>query len=220
MESRFPLQNLSACPGFNARAAHRRFDQPDRRLARLQKIPPKIIRGCRERLDAFRSAQLPLAFHVVRSLVRHRHPNPEQPHVRIIGLCYFVGRIGRGRHVETHIRLPGSQPDFAHQHVVNRDRITALHRHVHRSPDGQRLKHREPFAIRPGGDRNLFSAQHHRDSFARVGPAPNPYRDSLLQQHMVGDERRQAHRGAQRNRAQVHQEKSYCVLSHFDPQII
>ena len=116
------------------------------------------------------------------------------PDQRILSSGDFLLGICANGHRPFHIRLTRAEPDFAHEHVLDLDRVRTFHRNC----CGYFARHhRRQFDLpTPGciGLGGLFIvANTHRDRFVRVRPTPYSNLLLLLQHHVVAKHCRQSH---------------------------
>ncbi len=88
-----------------------------------------------------------------------------------------------------HVGLPGGEPGFADEHVLDDERVGASDCQV--ASFRRRLERIEldgPPALCVGGGRFLLAGELHRDVFSRISLSPDRGVHALLQDHVVPDD--------------------------------
>ena len=115
-------QGLAADPGFGRRSFPRAMNDRHRHVQLIVQTFGKEVAHRREFFaDVSRRADGPSHGHVILGCERRRGPDIRRPNLRLIGRGRF-GRIERRMKAHRHVRLSGSQPDLADQHILDRDR--------------------------------------------------------------------------------------------------
>ena len=104
--------------------------------------------------------------------------------------CGALGRhLGQLFHPPFHVRLPGAEPDFSGEHVLDGDRIVALQGQGMRATCLWGLQLDHPFSGGIGGGRRAFSpAAGDAYLFPCVCRAPDGCLDLALDDHVIGEE--------------------------------
>ena len=198
---RIAREHVVAHPDLGRRTAPRRVNQPDRHLERLFQIASKIITNGREARRAARIAGGPTTFDVRQRRVGLDARDGEKTDVRIGGSRDVRLRLERLAQRPLHVRLPAANPHFADEYVLElHARLARDREHGRRGGGGERLEFHGPLGAARGGG-GLLTLELHRDLLAVVGPAPDRERDALLQDHVIGENRRQLHVGERGGRA-------------------
>ena len=175
-------------PGLGGAAAPGVIDQADRHAERLVELPAEEIADGRKIAHRVGRAGGPLAVEVPLWLLRAHLRHRDQADVgKLCGRLLEVGVVGVVD-APLHVRLAGTDPDLADEHVVERDRVLAL--------DGERVRaavflhgieEHVPHAVGAGGGRVGLAAERYRDRLARISLAPDFVLDALLEHHVVAE---------------------------------
>jgi len=184
-------------PGFDSGSTPGGIHQTYRNIELLMKFSPEKVGGggettpppCR---NCFRGTNLPGSFAIGLRLTRRNIRNHEQTDIRIVGGSRFLGAIHDHPDAHFHIRLPGTNPYFAHQNIGKLNGILPSNGHLERPARLLRRQLHHPFSIHIGCRSGLRSIKGNFYLLARIGPAPNRQRHRLLQNHMITDHMRQS----------------------------
>ena len=190
LEKRREHRNIDAPvldqPWVNARATHRIADQANGNVPLLIQIDfsGKIECHGREPADVVRGANFPRAFDRAKrvgsdecSAVIHPHPAD----AGIVGGGDIA--IVAAAKVMSHVRLPAADPDVAHHHVGDAQRVGSSLGDGHGGPGGlgcHRIERQAPVALGVGGRGLRLTVENHRNFLARRGGAPDWARFAAL----------------------------------------
>ena len=130
--------------------------------------------------------------HADQRVIRRRH---------LLGFVVHTGKVvlGRLRDGEIHVRLARAQPDLTHEHVVEPCRRSAVTAGDHHGPAFRGCRHGcevdAPFAVRTRRGRLLLAREFNRHGLAGSRRAPDRDFHPPLENHVVGEMRREL-RGA------------------------
>ena len=120
LEALVGAERFQTGPGLGRRAAAIGADQPDGHAQGLVQLPAEKVSHARKARHRLGRANDPLAFTVALRLEGNFKANLEQTNPGMIELGYLRGTEG-GRKRPGHVRLPGANPDLAHEDVVKRE---------------------------------------------------------------------------------------------------
>ena len=187
---------------FDPAAAPRDIDQADRDVQLALEVPADQIADSGEARKRLRRTEVPLGFHVgLRCPAPHvRHL--EEPDVGIRKRLDQLAAAGDALQPVLHIGLPRAEPDVADQHVAAGQGVVALDGQ-RRSVGGgrERCELHLPPAVLAGGGGNGLPGELHRNRFSGASGSPDRHRAVTLQNHVVGEDRRQFHRRQRQHRS-------------------
>ena len=122
------VEPLAANPTFDRRAADGRMHEPDRDVRLTPQRPREEITHGRALPRCLGRTDLPAAGDFVRRLERARRRDREEANQRFVGSRRFTLAVARSQYRHAHIRLAGTEPDFAGQHIVDRECVAASDR--------------------------------------------------------------------------------------------
>ena len=152
LEHRIAVESFAARPGFGLGAAVRRVKNPDRNAQFFAQVFGEIKRDRRPTFDRIVGSDVPFRGQIALWFEVANVRRTKIAQLRIIGIGQRVRvdfRVPAERVI--HVRLPRSQPDFADQNIVHRERVFAFHRHRQRLADVERIEFDHPFSGGIGG---------------------------------------------------------------------
>ena len=179
---RIGLNHFLGQPVAGRRAADRAEHEADGHFEFLVQADAEGKKERAERTGGLRRGHLPGAAGTDVADLRQRF-------LREVGEDVVV--LGVAADAAVHVRLAGADPDFADEHVLNRERVRALDRERERVTGLERIELHAPFALVVGLRRFGLAGNGDGDFFARRGGAPDRRGDVALKHHVIGDDRRQ-----------------------------
>ncbi len=200
---RHRLEGRTGRPRLGGGSPPRSVDQTDRHIERPLQRAAEVVRDRREAGGRGTIADDPRPLHIVLRLGHTGHRRVEHPDLRVVRRREVD--VGLAAPVEgpLHVGLAGAQPDFAHQHVRDDPLLRleiARHRHGPdakisrgaRGGQGGQADHPPTGGVGAGpGRRTIDALQRDPHLLAGQGPAPDRHFPPLLQDHAVGEDRRQ-----------------------------
>ena len=188
-------ETLARHPGLNCRLAERTVQDTDGHAQFLMEL---VGEGEGNGAIISIAAVLPGAVGFLNG-VKHRHHagHFKLPDGRRLALGFLHERLrqpygGTLVHLPLHIGLPRSQPDFAHQHVPQRDTLTDAVRHLQFGGFGagpQWVQRKHPFAGLIRHRRLRLASEFYRDLCPRLAPPPDRYHHAPLENGIVPERR-------------------------------
>jgi hypothetical protein len=135
--------------------------------------------------------------------VRHRPCDPELPDEGKLRRGDF--RVGPVREADRpfHVGLPGAEPDFANDHIVDRQGVFAGDHQRRRDAAGLHcVETHQPATVGGGRGGHLLATEAHRDPLPGRGLTPDRHRPAALEDQMVLEKGRQGDIGLQPARQQ------------------
>ena len=209
------FKNLAAEPALHLRPAVGRHDDAHGHAQGLLQRRGEEPGRRAELGRGMYGGHFPPAFAIFLRLVGLLGGHGEEADSRIIGRTDdFVHAVLHAAAAKTfqrhlHIALPGGQPDFAHQHAFQGQRLAVVDGDViGRIACGRCLHAHQPAPLGIGLARNGLSVPRRSDAHRRTRLCPTPQAGVglLLQQHIIAHEGGQFHFGAQREDAQQKEE--------------
>ena len=179
---------FAARPGFDTRATPGGVDQTDRHLQHLMQVTAKKVTHRGELSHIGAGGLFPHAFAV--GLWRHAWTafDIEHADLRMIGGGDFLLSLAGLLHRQLHVRLPGADPHFADEDVLEGNRVFSSHHEISGLGAGiHRVQRDRPFAGRVGERAVRLIAEGHLHVFAGISGAPDADELRLLQHHAIGE---------------------------------
>ncbi len=186
---------LRTDPVLDRGAAHGGDEETHGLLQLAVEVSAEEIRGGAEVGQVLRGAEFPRAPRLLVAFARAAGALHEHAELRMVrgGLLVLEGT--QPAHRPGHVRLARAQPHFADEHVLDRDRVAALHRHAGAFAGLQRIELHAPLALLIRFRRLRLAGDRHRDLLPRSRPAPDRNRGTGLENHMVRKRRGQSDLG-------------------------
>ena len=113
------------------------------------------------------------------------HRDVEKTDLGMVGLGDFLLRIGALGDSPFHVGLPGANPDFAHEHVLELDLVVPLDRQGRGLGTClQFVEFDHPLAILAGDGAFFLPTEGDGDLFSLVGPTPDGNGHVALEDHV------------------------------------
>ena len=190
-------QTVAAGPGLGFGAAPCTVDEADRHIQRLAQTPAEKVGHGAEIAYRFRISFSPGTL-AIRLRLRGAPPRyGEQAELRIRRCSDFRFGVAGFAHGKFHIRLAGTEPDLADEHIFQGDFIAPLDFDAVRAASGRRFERDLPAPVSAGLGFDCFAHPGcvHLHLFTRIGPAPDRHFRFLLQHHAIADDGRKFHFG-------------------------
>ena len=186
-DGRIFFHRAHRAPGLDTGAAPRGMQQTNRNAQLLMNLAAKEIARRRKSTHGFRRADVPASLALgLRFLVSHAR-RLEHTNFRIVRGVFFFLKIFRRFNRHLHVRLSGTEPDFAHEHILDVNGLIARFHKEHlrfsRSLHLVEANHKLPRSIRLNC--LLLTRKGNRHLSARISPSPNRKLLIPLQHHAV-----------------------------------
>jgi hypothetical protein len=165
---------------------------PDRHTQLLMEIATKKVSDGGKMAGRLGTAFRPRSFHFGEGFHRSFPRNTEEADFREIGFRNFPRTRRRTAERKLHVGLPRADPDFPHEHVVDRHHIVTADLQREGTTGGERLEVDAPFSARSSGAQ-LLIAEFHEDFFTVARGSPDRNLLVPLKDGPVGKQRIRLH---------------------------
>lgn len=150
---------------------------------------------------AFRSGSLPLSHEIGLELLGSDLGHRDKPEIGVVRSKGFDFRIPIAGKIESHVRLPGTHPDFTDEDILDLPLAGALNDEGSRGGVGRGgIEGDGPFAISSGLGGLGAATESHFHLRPRRVPAPDEVGLLLLQHHVIADNDRKFQLGPRNQR--------------------